>query len=56
MVNFYDVIRLVKRKFDLKGEDGKIIRFYDADNLKTITKSDYVIFEKQVSSDVDQGK
>lgn len=32
------------KKFNLKNEDGWMIRFLDAENLKIITKSDHIIF------------
>jgi len=37
---------MTKKKFDLKTDDGRMIRFLDGENLKIITKSDYLIYER----------
>ena len=46
VVTFRDILSLIKKKLDLKNDDGRMIRFLDADNLRIITKSDYLIYER----------
>ena len=41
---FRDVTSIIKRKFQLKSEDGNMIRFLDANELKIIADSDHVIY------------
>ena len=47
-----DLQNLLKRKFNLKSEDGKMIRFLDQTELKIVTQGDHVIFR----SDEQQNK
>ena len=49
VITFRDISSLLTQKFQLKGEDKKMIRFLDADNLKIIMKSDHLIFERGCS-------
>ena len=49
VITFRDISALLTQKFHLKGEDKKMIRFLDAENLKIIMKSDHVIFERGCS-------
>jgi hypothetical protein len=44
VLTFRDVSSLLINKFQLKGDDRKMIRFLDADNLKLVTMSGFVIF------------
>ena len=50
VVTFRDVFNEIKLKYSLDGPSLKMVRFLDADNLKIVTKSDYIIFKK------DQGR
>ena len=40
------MLSLIKRKFNLKSDAGQFIRFFDANNLTIITKSDYLIYKR----------
>ena len=44
MIFFKDISKLVMIKFKRKREDGRMLRFLDADELKIITRGEHVIF------------
>ena len=44
VILFRDVKSIIKRQFQLKSEDGNMIRFLDANELKIIVDSDHVIY------------
>lgn len=48
VILFRDISTLMKHKFHLKSEDGRMIRFLDAQELKIITRSEHVIFQNDV--------
>ena len=45
-ISFRDVLNMIKTKFNLKSQDGRMIRFIDADNQKIIIKDDFIIYQK----------
>lgn len=45
IIQFKDVLTLVRKKLDIKLDNLSCLRFIDADNLKIITKSNHVIFQ-----------
>ena len=49
VVTFKDVFNEIKLKYNLDGPSLKMVRFLDADNLKIVTKSDYIIFKTESS-------
>ena len=49
VVTFKDVFNEIRLKYNLDGPSLKMVRFLDADNLKIVTKSEYIIFKKDSS-------